>query len=85
MLSDIGALFLQYAEPFAKSFIEHTACKKYDLKFILKYFLSELCMAAFVDPENGDTAEAANGKLEKQLHSWLRFSINPPPLLKYRR
>ena len=96
-LSEVGALFLQFIEPLGESLIEHTSANLFERNFqksgnrnmnsheIIQYFLSELCMAAFLDPENGDMAEAANGKMEKQLESWLQFSINPSPLLNYER
>ena len=51
----------------------------------IQYFLSELCMAAFLNPENGDLVEEFKCKMPKLLKSWLHFSINPSPLLKYKR
>ena len=97
VLSQVGVLFLQYAEPFAESLIEAANAnqqrgRKYDRIYryidsheIVKYFLSELCMAAFLDPDNGEVAKAAHFRMARQLQSWLRFSINPSPLLKYKR
>ena len=100
VLSNIGALFFQYAEPFAESLVEHTIANQQTLRkndshhhnlrnidshVILKYFLTELCMIAFLDPKNVEVAKAAHLRMAKQLQSWLRFSINPSPLLKYKR